>query len=77
MQRDPDITAAPGGFIAKHLEFFKMEIEVSPPENVDERIRAGNQSAHHIDAAAGSCCGTQIQDDLLDSGGSALGWGRR
>lgn len=60
MQRDPNITAVLGGFIAKHLEYFKMEIEVSPPENVDERIRAGNQSAHQIDGAAGSCCRNQI-----------------
>lgn len=30
MERDPNIKAAPGVFMAKHLEYFKMEIQVSP-----------------------------------------------
>lgn len=30
MQRDPNIKAAPGVFTAKHLEYFKMEIQVCP-----------------------------------------------
>lgn len=42
--------------MAKHLEYFKMKIQVFPLENVDERILAGNQSAYQIDGAAGSCC---------------------
>lgn len=30
MERDPNIKAAPVVFMAKHLEYFKMEIQVSP-----------------------------------------------
>lgn len=56
MQRHPNIKAAPSVFMAKHLEYFKMEIQVCTLENVDERILAGNQSAYQIDGAAGSCC---------------------
>lgn len=60
MQRDPNIEAAPGVLMAKHLEYFKTEIQVCLPENVDERILAGNQSAYQIVGAAGSCCRNQI-----------------
>lgn len=56
IQGQPNIKAAPCVFMAKHLEYFKMEIQVCPLENVDERILAGNQSAYQIDGAAGSCC---------------------
>lgn len=71
MERDPNIKAAPGEFMAKHLEYFKMEIQVSPLQNVDERILAGNQSAYQIDVAAGSCCcRNQIWDDLTGSLGA-------
>lgn len=77
MQRDPNIKAAPSVFMAKHLEYFRMEIQGCPLENVDERILAGNQSAYQIDGAAGSCCRNQIWNDLIGSGGSALGWGKK
>lgn len=60
MQRDPNIKAAPGVFMAKHLEYLKMEIQVCTPDSVDERILAGNQSAYQIEGAAGSCCRNQI-----------------
>ena len=44
-----------GLFIAKHLKYFKMEIEFTPLGIFDERILAGNQSAYQIDGVAGSC----------------------
>lgn len=77
MQRDPHIKAAPGVFMSKHLEYFKIEIQVCPPANVDERILAENRSACQIVGMFGSCCWNQILDDLMCSGGSALSWGKK
>lgn len=55
-ERTPTLQWHLSEVIAKHLTYFKMEIEVTPLETFDENVYAGYRHAYQIKDVDGSCC---------------------